>query len=163
MGMALVGAAQAQLNLGAGLFSPRDSKVRAIFGDSSVAFGFGFGPADRVGRKGFSADIAGLGLQAPLNRFTMIGGTVGYEFQQSLSENTLGFARAGTGLAYYDYSLAPQGSVIASGNRFAGLTTAEVGVVFNRSTTLSAQYLWMPSVAGYDFSGIRLQIAFSFR
>lgn len=161
--LALAGAANAQLSLGGGVYMPSDSKVRAIFGNNSAAFGFGFGPADRVGRKGLSFDVAGLGLRAPSNNFNMIGGTVGYEVQQSLGDNALGFARAGTGLGYYNYSIAPFGTVIESGNKFAGLTAAEVGVVFNRSTTLSAQYLWMPSVGGYDFSGLRLQLAFTFK
>lgn len=157
------GAANAQFSLSAGAFLPKDAKVRAIFGDSTYAYGFGLGAIDRQNRRGVGFDFVGLSFNAPNNHFTTFGTTIGYEVQQELGDDLLGYARAGTGLGYFDYAIFSGGVPVESNRRFASISVAEAGLVLNRNLNLSAQYLFMPTFAGFDFTGIRVQLAFSFR
>ncbi len=110
-----------------------------------------------------TSGAVGLSFNAPNNHFTTFGTTIGYEVQQELGDDLLGYARAGTGLGYFDYAIFSGGVPVESNRRFASISVAEAGLVLNRNLNLSAQYLFMPTFAGFDFTGIRVQLAFSFR
>lgn len=159
--LGLAGAANAQLAVSAGIFSANDSAVRDVFGSNSFAWGFGLGRADRSNRNGGGFDFVGLSLSAPNNRFSTIGATYGWEVQSGPGSNTMTYARANTGIAYYDFSLgAPL--TPSSDRYFRPITTFEAGVVLSKQFTLSAQYLLMPDAGNLNFSGFRIQALFSF-
>lgn len=158
----LASVANAQLSLSAGTYMPRDAAVKAIFGDSSFSWGFGLGEASREGRAGQGFDFSGLSLGATNNRFLSIGGTYGYEIQSGQGSDALSYARAGTGLAYYDYDL-NVGQNNFSNKTFKSFTIVEAGIVLQKKLTLSAQYLFMPKLDGFDFSGLRLQAMYSLK
>jgi hypothetical protein len=159
--VALSAAANAQLSVSAGIYSAKSSAVRSVFGNNAFAFGFGLGSPDRSGRAGLGADFAGLSLNAPGNRFFTIGSTYGYEVQSGQGTNTLTYARAGAGLAYYDYSFTGTALGTSRARTFKPITTFEAGVVFSKQFSISAQYLAMPSLGGNDLSGFRVQATFS--
>ena len=71
------------------------------------------------------------------------------------------YARAGTGIGYYDYNI-NIGASNFSGRPFRQFSVAEVGAVISNKVTVSAQYLLMPKLSGLDFSGLRLQAMYSF-
>lgn len=162
--LAVTSVAHAQFSIGGGTFLPRDARVRDVFGSNTFAWGPGFGPVDRAGRQGFGFDGTGLIMNATNNRFFALGGTYGFEWQSAKPDTSqVYYARVGTGLAYYDYSINAVGVGLFSGNRFSSITTAEAGIVFNRRLTLSAQYMEMPKLSGVDFSGLRLQLNFAIK
>lgn len=163
----LANAAFSQVNVSAGLYMPNDGTVRDIFGTNTIAYGFGFGRADRAGREGLGFDFSALGLNATNNRFFMLGGTYGFETHSGkrTGEKTFSYARAGAGFGYYDYSLNYN---FGGGNAFQGdgrylrpLTSIEAGWVLDRKLTLSAQYLLMPDAGNLNFSGFRIQAVLS--
>jgi hypothetical protein len=162
--IALASSACAQVSISGGIYAPNSSSVRSVFGSNSFAWGFGLGDVGRVGRAGVGFDFAGLSLSAPGNRFFSIGTTYGYEWQDGQKEGTMKYARAGVGLAYYDYSLnAAEFGGASSGRSFKPITALEAGIVFNRQFSISAQYLMMSKVEDVDFSGFRLQAMFSIK
>ncbi|HLO97301.1 MAG TPA: hypothetical protein VK171_01790 [Fimbriimonas sp.] len=154
--------ASAQVSFSVGTYMPRDAAVKNIFGESSFAWGFGLGAAVREGRAGAGLDVSALSLSATNNRFFSIGATYGYELQSGQGTDVLSYVRAGTGLAYYDYNL-NVGAVNSKSKSFKPLTIAEAGVVFSNRITVSAQYLFMPKMDGFDFSGLRLQAMYAFK
>jgi hypothetical protein len=161
--VAMTSAAHAQFSLSGGVFAPRSSAVRSVFGNNSFSPGFGFGDPMRRGRAGAGFDFAGLSLNAPGNRFFGIGGTFGYEVQFGQDTSSLKYARVGTGLGYYDYDLSALSLGNQSGRTVRSLTALEAGIVLNNQFTISAQYLIVPKIGGVDFSGMRLQAMFTIR
>lgn len=164
LGLAVLGlgsAANAQLAVSGGFYSANDSAVRNVFGSNTFAWGIGLGRADRRGRAGGGFDLVGLSLSAPNNRFAAFGGTYGWEVQSGADTNSMTFARASTGLAYYNFDLnAPL--TPAKESYFRPITTFEAGFVLNKQFTISAQYLLMPDAGNLNFSGFRVQAMFSF-
>ncbi len=157
----LSSAAMAQISVSAGTYMPRDATIKSIFGSSSFAWGFGLGKSDRTHRDGAGFDLSGVSLSATGNRFFAVGGTYGYEVQSGQGTATMTYARAGTGIGYYDYDMFVS-STSQKGKVFRQFSSAEVGVVLSNRVTLAAQYMLMPKLSGLDFSGLRLSAMYSF-
>jgi len=146
-----------QFGVGAGLFVPRSERVKDLFSDSIVQYSFGPMSPNRLGRAGFGWDFTGTGISGKGNSMFNLGVLYGYEWQsRGADENsTLTYARVGAGPAFLAYNVTGPG-IDVNRQRVTFLTAAEVGVVFNRTLTVSLQYVQLPTYDTLDFSGFRL-------
>lgn len=146
-----------QFGVGAGLFVPRSERVKDLFSDSIVQYSFGPMAPNRLGRAGFGWDFAGTAISANGNNMFNLGVMYGYEWQSrgASESSTLTYARVGAGPAFLAYDVTGLGLDVRK-QRFTFLTAAEVGIVFNRTLTVSLQYVQLPTYDTLDFSGFRL-------
>ncbi len=146
-----------QFGVGAGLFVPRAERVQELFSDSIVQYSFGPMSPGRLGRAGFGWDFTGTAINAKGNSMFNLGVLYGFEWQNrgKDEDSTLTFARVGAGPAFLAYDVTGLGLDVRK-QRFTFLTAAEVGIVFNRTVTVSLQYVQLPTYDTLDFSGFRL-------
>jgi hypothetical protein len=146
-----------QFGVGAGLFVPRSERVKNLFSDSIVQYSFGPMSPNRLGRAGFGWDFTGTAISAKGNNMFNLGVMYGFEWQNrgNDEESTMTYARIGAGPAFLAYNVTGPG-IDVNRQRATFLTAAEVGVVFNRTLTVSLQYVQLPTYDTLDFSGFRL-------
>lgn len=146
-----------QFGVGAGLFVPTAERTRTLFSDSIVQYSFGPMSPGRLGRAGFGWDFTGTAINAKGNSMFNLGVLYGFEWQNrgKDEDSTLTFARIGAGPAFLAYDVTGLGLDVRK-QRFTFLTAAEVGIVFNRTVTVSLQYVQLPTYDTLDFSGLRL-------
>ena len=142
----------------AGAYFPSDGKVRDVFGDVIPAIGLATVTPVHPNHARFFPMLELLGTRAGKSHFFVLPLTMVMEYQLPAAAgrtNNVPFARAEAGVAYFDYRVGRQGTVVRS-RRGGGAASLEAGVLVSRSFRVGARYRFLQHFDGYDFGGVEL-------
>lgn len=142
----------------AGAYFPSDGKVRDVFGDVIPAIGLATVTPVHPNHARLFPMLELLGTRAGKNHFFVLPLTMVMEYQLPAAAgrtSNVPFARAEAGVAYFDYRIGRQGSIVRS-RRGGGAASLEAGVLVSRSFRVGARYRFLQHFDGYDFGGVEL-------
>jgi opacity protein-like surface antigen len=150
------------LGLEAGAYFPTDRVIRDVFGSTLPRFGINFINNSQPQKMKPSFNFAVIGASKDGNRFLAIPLTAGVGQQYGVPGSTIRpYWRGGAGLAYFDYSIDPNGGGTAiSARKFGFTAVGEVGVLVSERIRISASYNYFSKQDDFNFSGWDLKISF---
>ncbi len=144
------------LGLEAGFYFPTGSILRDAFGSAIPHFGIGFVGTDRPRSGSLAPEVDIIGATKNGNRFLLIPVTVGYEQHFGDNPESIPYARASIGGAYYNYDIETSPGVEANSSRFGLAGGVEVGIILSHRVRLAAKYAIFGRQDGIDFNGLQL-------
>jgi hypothetical protein len=142
----------------AGAYFPSDGKVRDVFGDVIPAIGLATVTPVHPNHARFFPMLEILGTRAGKNHFFVVPLTLVAEYQLPAAAgrtSNVPFVRGEAGVAYFDYRIGRQGTIVRS-RRGGGAASLEAGVLVSRSFRVGARYRFLQHFDGYDFGGVEI-------
>lgn len=138
-----------------------DARLRRAFGNPTLAYGANLTEvtAPKGDKLSFAYDLVSASRDD--NTLLIVPLTIGYaKLFAPKDSNFIPYVRVGAGGAYYDVSI-HNGDIDRGFKTFGAVGTAQVGVVFNKSVGLKADYFLFQN-RGVPLSGFQIGLVYNF-